>query len=192
MHDRDWPIAYDFIAIQAPGPYCMGVGSKDSVPAGFPKKNSGLAPEGLSILAGTGAGHRPLWCPTMALKIKIPGGSKGAPPWRFFPRSYSISLGQMRKHLRGPGQATYDFDGVRPGLLVVKTGGGHQAKPYYHLRVFIRSCHKAHAVLWHLLSLCGERRQRRRIICRFSHHENRRQRYHLNHPIQIGAAALGL
>ena len=90
-----------------------GVDSKDSVPADFPKKNSGLAPEGLSILAGTGAGHRPLWCPTMALKIKIPGGSKGAPPWRFFPRSYSISLGQMRKHLRGPGQATYDFDGVR-------------------------------------------------------------------------------
>ena len=122
MHDRDWPIAYDFIAIQAPGPYCMGVGSKDSVPAGFPKKNSGLAPEGLSIRTGTGAGHRPLWCPTMALKIKIPGGSKGAPPWRFFPRSYSISLGQMRKHLRGPGQATYDFDGVRPGLLVVKKG----------------------------------------------------------------------
>ena len=29
----------------------------------------------------------------------------------------------MRKHLRGPGQATYDFDGVRPGLLVVKKGG---------------------------------------------------------------------
>ena len=106
-----------------------GVDSKDSVPADFPKKNSGLAPEGLSILAGTGAGHRPLWCPTMALKIKIPGGSKGAPPWRFFPRSYSISLGQMRKHLRGPGQATYDFDGVRPGLLVVKKGGGHQARP---------------------------------------------------------------
>ena len=99
-----------------------GVDSKDSVPADFPKKNSGLAPEGLSILAGTGAGHRPLWCPTMVLKIKIPGGAKGAPPWRLFPRSYSISLGQMRKHLRGPGQATYDFDGVRPGLLVVKKG----------------------------------------------------------------------
>ena len=47
MHDRDWPIAYDFIAIQAPGPYCMGVGSKDSVPAGFPKKNSGPALKGL-------------------------------------------------------------------------------------------------------------------------------------------------
>ena len=54
MHDRDWPIAYDFIAIQAPGPYCMGVGSKDSVPAGFPKKDSGLAPEGLSIRTGIG------------------------------------------------------------------------------------------------------------------------------------------
>ena len=82
MHDRDWPIAYDFIAIQALGaaaPLCMDVGSKDSVPADFPKKNSGLAPEGLSILAGTGAGHRPLWCPTMALKIKTIRGSKGTP-----------------------------------------------------------------------------------------------------------------
>ena len=84
MHDRDWPIAYDFIAIQALGALCMGVGSKDSVPAGFPKKNSGLAPEGLSILAGAGAGHPPLWYPTMALKIKIPGGSRGISPWRFF------------------------------------------------------------------------------------------------------------
>ena len=46
MHDRDWPIAYDFIAIQAPGPYCMGVGSKDSVPAGFPKKKVGQPPGG--------------------------------------------------------------------------------------------------------------------------------------------------
>ena len=40
-------------------------------------------------------------------------GIQGGHPWRLFPRSYSISLGQMRKHLRGPGQATYDFDGVR-------------------------------------------------------------------------------
>ena len=87
MHDRDWPIAYDFIAIQAPGPYCMGVGSKDSVPAGFPKKDSGLAPEGLSIRTGTGAGHRPLWCPTMALKIKIPGGPGGLPLALLFPLS---------------------------------------------------------------------------------------------------------
>ena len=44
----------------------MGVGSKDSVPADFPKKNSGLAPEGLSIRTGTGAGHRPLWDTAMA------------------------------------------------------------------------------------------------------------------------------
>ena len=57
-----------------------GVDSKDSVPADFPKKNSGLAPEGLSILAGTGAGHRPLWCPTMALKIRIIRGGQGGSP----------------------------------------------------------------------------------------------------------------
>ena len=82
-----------------------GVDSKDSVPADFPKKNSGLAPEGLSILAGTGAGHRPLWCPTMALKIKIirgPGGS----PWRFF-----------------------------SPFLCVKKGGGPQARPVFAGRV---------------------------------------------------------
>ena len=86
MHDRDWPIAYDFIAIQAPGPYCMGVGSKDSVPAGFPKKDSGLAPEGLSIRTGTGAGHRPLWRPTMALKNQnYPGAPRGAPSGASFP-----------------------------------------------------------------------------------------------------------
>ena len=63
----------------------MGVGSKDSVPAGFPKKDSGLAPEGLSIRTGTGAGHPPLWCPTMALKIKIPGGPRGSPGLLFPP-----------------------------------------------------------------------------------------------------------
>ena len=65
----------------------MGVGSKDSVPAGFPKKNSGLAPEGLSIRTGTGAGHRPLWCPTMALKIKILRGARGLPLVLLFPLS---------------------------------------------------------------------------------------------------------
>ena len=58
----------------------------------------------------------------MALKIKIPGGSGGMPPDASFPVP-TRSLGQMRKLLRGPGQATYDFDGVRPGLLVVKKGG---------------------------------------------------------------------
>ena len=74
----------------------MGVGSKDSVPAGFPKKNSGLAPEGLSILAGTGAGHPPLRCPTMALKIKIPGGFQGGSPWRFFSPFLCVKKGGRR------------------------------------------------------------------------------------------------
>ena len=88
---------YDFIAIQALGALCMGVGSKDSVPAGFPKKNSGLAPEGLSILAGAGAGHPPLWYPTMALKIKIPGGSRGISPWRFFSLFLCVKKGGARR-----------------------------------------------------------------------------------------------
>ena len=57
----------------------------------------------------------------MALKIKIPGGSGGMPPDASFPVP-TRSLGQMRKLLRGLGQAAYDFDGVRPGLLVVKKG----------------------------------------------------------------------
>ena len=48
----------------------------------------------------------------MALKIKIPGGSGGMPPDASFPVP-TRSLGQMRKLLRGLGQATYDFDGVR-------------------------------------------------------------------------------
>ena len=38
----------------------------------------------------------------------------------------------------------------------------------------------------HLLSLRGERRQRRDKICRFSLDENRRRRFHLNRPIQAG------
>ena len=62
-------------------------------------------------------------------------GIQGGHPWRLFPRSYSISLGQMRKHLRGPGQATYDFDGVRPGLLDAEKGGGRQARPIFAWRV---------------------------------------------------------
>ena len=70
------------------------------------------------------------------------------PPDASFPVP-TRSLGQMRKLLRGLGQATYDFDGVRPGFLVdkkegaeaqivlsVKKGGGPQAKPCHHLPVF--------------------------------------------------------
>ena len=63
-------------------------------------------------------------------------GVQGAPPWRLFPRSYSISLGQMRKHLRGPGQATYDFDGVRPGLLVDKKEGAEAQIVLYGMSAF--------------------------------------------------------
>ena len=39
----------------------------------------------------------------------------------------------MRKHLRGPGQATYDFDGGQHGLLRVKKEGGPQAKLSFHM-----------------------------------------------------------
>ena len=119
-------------------------------------------------------------------------GIQGGHPWRLFPRSYSISLGQMRKHLRGPGQARMISTAFDPAFLSTRKGVARRSNLAITCQSFIRSCHKAHAVLWHLLSLCGERRQRRRIICRFSPHENRRQRYHLNHPIQIGAAAPGI
>ena len=63
-------------------------------------------------------------------------GIQGGHPWRLFPRSYSISLGQMRKHLRGPGQATYDFDGVRPGLLVDKKEGAEAQIVLYGMSAF--------------------------------------------------------
>ena len=169
----------------------MGVGSKDSVPADFPKKNSGLAPEGLSILAGTGAGHRPLWRPTMALKIKIPGEPVGH-PGASFPVPTRLASGKCGSICEGRGRPRMISTAFDPAFLSTRKGVARRSNLAITCQSFIRSCHKAHAVLWHLLSLCGERRQRRRIICRFSHHENRRQRYHLNHPIQIGAAALGL
>ncbi len=57
----------------ASGPLSIIVGSIEDVPAGFPKEKAGLAPESSSIPAGSGAGHPPLWCPTMALKIQISG-----------------------------------------------------------------------------------------------------------------------
>ena len=82
----------------------MGVGPKDSVPADFPKKNSGLAPEGLSILAGTGAGHRPLWRPTMALKIKIPGGSRGVTLGASFPVPTRLASGKCGSICEGRGR----------------------------------------------------------------------------------------
>jgi len=42
----------------------------------------------------------------------------------------------MRKHLRGPGQATYDFDGVRPGLLVDKKEGAEAQIVLYGMSAF--------------------------------------------------------
>ena len=125
---------HDFIASQALGavaPLCMGVGSKDAVPAGFPKKNSGPTPEGPSIRTGTGAGHRPLWCPTMALKIKIPGGPGGPHPGASFPVPTRLASGKCGSICEGRG---------RPRMIstafVVKKGGGPQAKPCHHLPVF--------------------------------------------------------
>ena len=79
----------DFIASQALGavaPLCMGVGSKDSVPAGFPKKDSGLAPEGLSIRTGIGGRS-----PAIVVSHNGPknqntwGRSRRAPPGASFP-----------------------------------------------------------------------------------------------------------
>ena len=87
MHDRDWPIAYDFIAIQAPGPYCMGVGSKDSVPAGFPKKDSGLAPEGLSIRTGIGGRSPAIVVSHNGPKNQNHPGARGLPLALLFPLS---------------------------------------------------------------------------------------------------------
>ena len=154
MHDRDWPIAYDFIAIQAPGPYCMGVGSKDSVPAGFPKKNSGLAPEGLSIRTGTGAGHRPLWCPTMALKIKTPGeGPGGLPLALLFPLSLCKERGwpagqthfcgacwSLSAHIkRCPNEKGYPMRGhvLSPrGERTQRDAGGFAPRPPENLPIF--------------------------------------------------------
>ena len=106
MHDRDWPIAYDFIAIQAPGPYCMGVGSKDSVPAGFPKKDSGLAPEGLSIRTGIGGRSPAIVVSHNGPKNQNTWGVQGGSPWRFF-----------------------------SPFLCVKKGGGPQARPVFAGRV---------------------------------------------------------
>ena len=145
----------------------MGVGSKDSVPADFPKKNSGLAPEGLSILAGTGAGHRPLWRPTMALKIKIPGEPVGH-PGASFPVPTRLASGKCGSICEGRGRPRMISTTFDPAFLSLRKGVARRPDLAITCQSFIRSCHKAHAVLWHLLSLCGERRQRRRIICRLS------------------------
>ena len=99
----------------------MGVGSKDSVPAGFPKKDSGLAPEGLSILAGTGAGHRPLWRPTMALKIKIPGEPVGH-PGASFPVPTRLASGKCGSICEGRGRPRMISTAFDPAFLSTRKG----------------------------------------------------------------------
>ena len=119
-------------------------------------------------------------------------GSRGAHPGASFPVPTRLASGKCGSICEGRGRPRMISTAFDPAFLLSRKGVARRPDLAITCQSFIRSCHKAHAVLWHLLSLCGERRQRRRIICRFSHHENRRQRYHLNHPIQIGAAALGL
>ena len=98
-----------------------GVDSKDSVPADFPKKNSGLAPEGLSILAGTGAGHRPLWRPTMALKIKIPGEPVGH-PGASFPVPTRLASGKCGSICEGRGRPRMILTAFDPAFLSSRKG----------------------------------------------------------------------
>ena len=64
--------------------FCIKAGSGVGVRVDFHRENLGPAPERHSKPAGIGAGYPPLWCPTMALKIKITRGSKRGPPWYVF------------------------------------------------------------------------------------------------------------
>ena len=69
-------------ATPSPGaatPFCIEAGSGVGVRVDFHRENPRPAPERHSKPAGIGAGHPPLWCPTMALKIKTIRGSKGTP-----------------------------------------------------------------------------------------------------------------
>ena len=145
----------------------MGVGSKDSVPAGFPKKNSGLAPEGLSIRTGIGGRSPAIVVSHNGPKNQnYPGGTGGLPPWRFF-----------------------------SPFLCVKKGGGPQARPIFAGRVGVCP-HIQNAVLTKRDIQCtatsflrvekgrketpGASPPGPRRICRFSLHENRRVRHLLN------------
>ena len=142
----------------------MGVGSKDSVPAGFPKKNSGPTPEGPSIRTGTGAGHRPLWDITMALKIKILRGARGLPLVLLFPLSLCEErgwpAGQTRKNGYGGSSAQKERDFTEKGIECAVTS---------FLRVEKGRKETPGALP------PGPRR-----ICRFSLHKNRRVRHLLN------------
>ena len=76
--------------------FCIKAGSGVGVRVDFHRENPRPAPERHSKPAGIGAGHPPLWCPTMALKIKIPGGFQGGSPWRFFSPFLCVKKGGRR------------------------------------------------------------------------------------------------
>ena len=63
--------------------FCIKAGSGVGVRVDFHRENPRPAPERHSKPAGIGAGHPPLWCPTMALKSK-PSGAQGNSPWHVF------------------------------------------------------------------------------------------------------------
>ena len=74
----------------------MGVGSKDSVPAGFPKKDSGLAPEGLSIRTGIGGRSPAIVVSHNGPKNQNTWGVQGGSPWRFFSPFLCVKKGGRR------------------------------------------------------------------------------------------------
>ena len=109
----------------------MGVGSKDSVPAGFPKKNSGPTPEGLSIRTGTGVGHPPLWCPTMALKIKIPGEPVGH-PGASFPVPTRLASGKCGSICEGRGRLRMISTAFDPVFSTPRKEVAGRPDPFLH------------------------------------------------------------
>ena len=95
-------------------------------------------------------------------------GSRGAHPGASFPVPTRLASGKCGSICEGRGRPRMISTAFDPAFLLSRKGVARRPDLAITCQSFIRSCHKAHAVLWHLLSLCGERRQRRRIICRLS------------------------
>ena len=106
-------------------------------------------------------------------KNQITWGVQGAPLGASFPVPTRLASGKCGSICEGRGRPRMISTAFDPAFLLSRKGVARRPDLAITCQSFIRSCHKAHAVLWHLLSLCGERRQRRRIICRFSYHTNR-------------------
>ena len=77
----------------------MGVGSKDSVPAGFPKKDSGLAPEGLSIRTGIGGRSPAIVVSHNGPKNQNTWGFRGLCPLTLLPPFLCGKKGGAKAHL---------------------------------------------------------------------------------------------